>query len=203
MTTSAGPALKRLYEEFGDRIDFLTVYVREAHPGDRYPQTHDLARKIQHAREYRDRDAIPWPVAVDDVEGTLHRALDGKPNAAYVMASDGQIAQRILWSNDSLGVRKAIRAVLEGHAPGQIESKAEAMFRGLGAMQPTLAAAGPGALRDLRREAPPLYALAYLAAAFKPLPPLGRSLLAVGTLVGSAAALGLAVRAANRARLRA
>lgn len=96
MTASAGPALKKLYSEFGDRIDFLTVYVREAHPGDRYPQPHNLERKLQHAREYRDRDGIPWPVAVDDVEGTLHRALDAKPTAAYVMTADGRIAQRVL-----------------------------------------------------------------------------------------------------------
>jgi len=36
MTKSAGPALNDLYAEFGDRVEFLALYVREAHPGDRY-----------------------------------------------------------------------------------------------------------------------------------------------------------------------
>lgn len=202
MTASAGPALKQLHSEFGDRIDFLTVYVREAHPGDRYPQPHDLQRKLQHAREYRDRDAIPWPVAVDDVEGTLHRALDGKPNAANVMSTDGRLAQRVLWSNDTRGVRRALCAVLDGQPHGQRESKILAMMRGVGVMQPTLEAAGPTALQDLRRGAPPVYALAGMAAAFKPLPPLGRSLAAAGTLLASAVAIGFAVRAAGRGMAR-
>ena len=34
MTASAGPVLKRLYQEFGDRVAFGTLYVREAHPGE-------------------------------------------------------------------------------------------------------------------------------------------------------------------------
>lgn len=173
MTASAGPALHRLYAEFGRKVDFLSVFVREAHPGDRYPQPHDLRRKIQHARAYRERDAISWPIAVDDIEGTFHRALDDKPNAAYVMSPDGLIARRVLWSNDPRGVREALRAVLEGQPHGEREAKISAMMRGLGVMRPTLEAAGPTALRDLRREAPPVYLIARIAAAFKPLPPPG------------------------------
>src|SRR5918995_1582755 len=142
MTASAGPVLKRLHAEFGDRVAFLSVYVREAHPGDRYPQPHDLERKLQHARDYRDRDQIPWPVAVDDLDGTLHRALDGKPNAAYVMTTDGRIAQRVLWSNDAVGVRQALEAVLSRQPFGQREAKAMAMMGGVGCMQPTLERAG-------------------------------------------------------------
>lgn len=66
----------------GERVDFATLYVREAHPGDRYPQPEALDRKLEFARELKQRDALPWPVAVDDVDGELHRRLDPKPNAA-------------------------------------------------------------------------------------------------------------------------
>src|SRR5918993_6049736 len=113
MTASAGPVLKKLYERFGDQVGFLTVYVREAHPGDHYRQPHTFEEKAYLAREYRNRDGIPWPVAVDDIDGTLHRALDAKPNAAYLVQVDGRIAQRVLWSNDERGLRRAVRAVLE------------------------------------------------------------------------------------------
>src|SRR5918994_5159155 len=198
MTASAGPVLKQLHAKFGGRIDFLTVYVREAHPGDRYPQPHDLARKMQHANDYRDRDRIPWPVAVDDEQGTLHRALDGKPNAAYLMTANGVIAQRVLWSNDAHGVRDAIEAVLAGRPFAQRESKMLAMMRGVGCMAPTLSSAGPTALEDLRREAPPVYALARLANVFKPLPPLGRTAAAVTLLLASVAAVGFVVRTVAR-----
>lgn len=86
MTASGGPALHDLHDDYGDRVAFISLYVREAHPGDRFPQPHDVDQKLHHAREYRDRDSIPWPVVVDDVDGTLHRQLDPRPHAAYVMA---------------------------------------------------------------------------------------------------------------------
>ena len=94
MTKSAGPALKQLHHEFGDRIGFVSLYVREAHPGDDYPQPESFERKLRHARDYRDREELSWPVAFDDVEGTLHRQLDPKPNAAYLMATDGTVLWR-------------------------------------------------------------------------------------------------------------
>lgn len=34
MTASSNPLLKRLWSEFGSAIEFVTLYVREAHPGD-------------------------------------------------------------------------------------------------------------------------------------------------------------------------
>ena len=198
MTTSAGPMLKRLFTEFGDRVDFLTVYVREAHPGDRYSQPHDFERKQRNAREYRDRDQIPWPVAVDDVAGSMHRALDLKPNAAYVMAPDGRIAQRVLWSNDARGVGRALESVLQQRPFGQREAKIAPVMRGVGSMKATLERAGPTALRDLRREAPPVYVLAQTADVFRPMPPLARTVAAAVGLLVSAAAVGLAIRAAVR-----
>lgn len=114
MTASAGPALHDLHDEYGDRVAFTSLYVREAHPRDRDPQTHDFDQKLQHARDYHDRDSIPWPVVVDDLDGTLHRQLDPRPHAAYVMAPDGTVAARVLWANDAPAMRRALDAALAG-----------------------------------------------------------------------------------------
>lgn len=183
MTASAGPMLKRLYQEFGDRIAFLTVYVREAHPGERYPQPRTFEEKLAHARDYQARDHLPWPVAVDDLDGTFHRALDGKPNAAYLVDQLGNVVSRILWSNDKRGIRRTLRALAEGRETREPVRAARLipMLRGLGKMHETFQVAGPGAERDVRREVPPLFALERLAYVFRPLPPLGRSLAAVAT----------------------
>ncbi len=96
MTASAGPTLKRLHAEFGDRIPFLTLYVREAHPDERYPQPQDLETKRRHAQDYRQRDALPWPVLVDSLDGDLHRRLDPKPDALYLVDGEGTVAFRTL-----------------------------------------------------------------------------------------------------------
>ena len=54
-------------------------------------------------------------------------------------------------------------------------------------MYPVLREAGAKALDDVKRDAPPIYAMARMANIFKPLPPIGRSLAAIVTLLASAA----------------
>lgn len=202
MTASAGPALKNLHREYGDRVAFLTVYVREAHPGERYIQPDTFERKLAHARQYQQRDAIPWMVAVDDIEGSFHRAVDPKPNAAYFVGRDGRIAFRTLWSNDIAGVREGLETLTSaGPAPGRDQSQAKLfpMMLGLGTTHEILDAAGPAARQDFRRALPPIYAMAKLASFFKPLPPLGRVLVAAGIVASAVGTAGLfGWRAARR-----
>jgi hypothetical protein len=198
MTASAGPALKRLHEQFGDRVDFVSLYVREAHPGDRYPQPHDFERKLEYARAYRDRDALPWPVAVDGIDGSLHRELDPKPSSVYIMDRDGNVFFRALWSNDERVVREGLEAVVAGEQPRQRENRVIPMTRGLGCQYELLDTAGEVAKRDVLRQAPPMYAMARLAATLKPLPPLARGAVAQTLFMGigalSVAALVKAIR---------
>jgi hypothetical protein len=59
MTADSGPPLQRLYARDHDRVAFLTLYVREAHPGDHYPQPATMEQKVDYARRYRERDGIP------------------------------------------------------------------------------------------------------------------------------------------------
>src|SRR5262249_52159442 len=178
--------------KFGDRVAFLSVYVREAHPGARYPQPATLDEKIAHAQEYQRRDSIRWTIAVDDIDGSFHRSLGPKPNAAYFVDADGYIAFRVLWSNDESGLRQGF-AVLLSPDPrsraGDREARVVPMLRGTGVMDEVLGAAGEPALRDLRREMPPVYALAKLAAAFRPLPPLARVMSVLGVVALSGAAI--------------
>src|SRR5262245_35629306 len=202
MTASAGPALKRLFAEVGDRIEFLTVYVREAHPGSRYPQPTTLVEKIAHAREYKERDGIPWTVAVDDIDGSFHRALDPKPNNAYFIDGDGRIVFRLLWSNDEAGLREGSKVLLSAdpaaHA-GERRARALPMLRGLGLMDDVLGGPGDIARRDMRRALPAVYALARIARVFHPLPPLARALGAVATVaLAGTAGMALAWRASRR-----
>jgi hypothetical protein len=169
MTADADTTLKRLHEEFGDDIAFVTLYVREAHPGDRYPQPDSIEQKMAFARELKQRDVLPWPVVVDDVDGTLHRELDPKPNAVYLMDTEGRVAFRALWSNDRYEVlRKPLAELAGGRAPfTQHQGRMVPMMRGLTRMDHMLELSGPTARRDVRRSAPPMYAMARLAARVK------------------------------------
>jgi hypothetical protein len=201
LTRSASSIVHRLYEEYRDRVAFLTLYVREAHPGERYPQPRTMIRKIDHARAYQQRDKIHWPVAVDLVDGHLHRMLDRKPSAAYFVGRDGRVVFKALWSNDDKALRRGFEALIGQGRPGVAQGRLRPVLAGTGVTFETLTAAGPKARRDLLRQAPPMYAFAALARLFRPLSPTGRSV-AAGLI--TAGLLGLAgygvYRAATRRR---
>jgi hypothetical protein len=195
MTASAGPALKQLHEEFGDRVAFVSMYVREAHPGENYPQAEIFEEKLEHARAYKERDGIPWPVAVDDVEGSLHRTLDPKPHAAYIVDARGNVAFRTLWANDERTLREGLKEISTRPETtiGERQPKAVPMLKGMGKFYEILGASGDVVRRDLLREVPPMYAVARLASLFRPLPPLGRGVAAMATIVAGLAVLGVGV----------
>lgn len=199
MTASAAPTLKRLHREFGHPITFVTLYVREAHPGERYPQARSIEQKVSYARRYRERDKIPWQVAVDDVEGTLHRQLDAKPNAAYIVGRDGTVLYRTLWSNHEWTLREGLAVVAAGGRPfEQRAPRIMPMAAGIGEMYRILELAGNDAKRDVLYQAPPVYILARLASLLPFGGPIRRGLGATGFLLGIG--MGGLVAAARRRR---
>ena len=181
MVAGNGPALKRLHEEFDDRVDFVTLYVREAHPGERYPQPNTFEQKLEYARAYKERDHIPWFVAVDDLEGDLHRNLDPKPDAAYIVDADGNVAFRTVSSSNERVLREGLEAIVSCQPLpiGERQPRVVPLLKGLGLMYETLGFAGREAKQDLLSEVPTMYALARLAALLRPLSPLGRGIGAV------------------------
>ncbi len=120
MTASAMPALKRLYAQCGDDVDFVMLNVREAHPGENYPQPDTMEEKMDHARTLKDLYQVPWTVAVDDLDGTLNLAMDGKPNSAYLMDRDGKIVFRSVWARDLRGnIRRPLESAAHEEQPAK------------------------------------------------------------------------------------
>ena len=163
MTDSAAPGLNELYCRFGDRVRFVMVNVREAHPGKALPQPRTLEAKTAHAELLRDLHGFEFEIAVDDVDGTLHRALSPKPNSAYVLGADGTILFRAHWANDTEALAAALTAVVAGESPRPSQSGGlvRPMLRILRNIAPVLDRAGSGAWADMWRVAPPLAALAF------------------------------------------
>lgn len=171
MTASSAPSLERLHREYGDRVEFVTVYTREAHPGERIPQPISREEKRAHAASLAERDHLGWRVAIDDLDGTLHRQLDGKPNAAYLMDRDGRLAFRTIWASDTGSLQAALDAVSQGRQPKRRSSSAMArpMMVALGSIDPVVATAGSSAQRDLWRAMAPLALMGKAANLFGPL----------------------------------
>jgi hypothetical protein len=60
--------------------------------------------------------SVDWPVLVDDLDGTLHRALDTKQNSVHIFQSDGTLIFRALFAGDN-AVEEAIEAVAGDGCP--------------------------------------------------------------------------------------
>jgi hypothetical protein len=144
-------------------VRFVMVNVREAHPGTAFPQPKTMDTKVAHATRLRRIYGFAFEIAVDDIDGTLHRAMSPKPNSAYVLAPDGTILFRAQWANDTSALTKAIEATIRREAPQPSESGGILMptLRMLRNIAPVLDRAGAGAWRDMWLVAPPLAFMAY------------------------------------------
>lgn len=169
MTASGMPALKRLHAEFSDDVDFVTLYVREAHPGENFGQPSTLEEKSAHAAAMKREYEVPWTVAVDTMDGGLHKTLDSKPNDAYLVDADGKIVFRSLWSSDESALRAALVSVVNGDKPLRSQSIAfiGPVLKSMAYVIKTMRLAGPQASRDLLRSAPPMYLMAWVVSLFR------------------------------------
>ena len=113
MTASSIAGINQLYERFrGDEIEFLFVYVREAHPGEVIPAHRTMREKIEAARLLRDEEDMHMPIVVDDLRGSIHRKYSKLPNPSFLIDKAGRVAFLSLWSKpDAIG--SAIQELLE------------------------------------------------------------------------------------------
>ncbi|MFL5241702.1 MAG: deiodinase-like protein [Gemmataceae bacterium] len=95
-----------MQRRYGDRFEFLAIYVREAHPTDgwrmasndragisvKQPTSQnertDVAKKCCSSLE------ITWPVLVDDLDDKVGHAYSGMPDRLYVIDADGKVAYK-------------------------------------------------------------------------------------------------------------
>lgn len=161
MTDSAAPGLAELHRRYGSAVQFVMVNVREAHPGQSIPQPRTDNEKFGQAVRLRSLHGLGFEVAVDDIDGDLHRALGTKPNSAYLLGRDQVILFRAQWANDTEALAAALESVTMGRAPEPTRSGGlmRPMIRALKFIAPVLDRAGKGAWRDMWRVAPPLAAL--------------------------------------------
>jgi hypothetical protein len=192
MTASAAPSVQTHYEKFGDRVKFVMLYVREAHPGEYITQAESLEEKLQHARTLKQFYNIEWTVAADNVDGDLHRALDPKPNSAFLVDSSGKIIFRSLWAADRNALHEALDAAASGTGPKKTQSVTllVPVARAMGQVHEVMKRGGPQAVRDLWRAGFPMTLAGRVATFFPRLTPDQRGIAAVLTLaIGMTATL--------------
>lgn len=195
------PSLKRVYEEFRAESEWLFVYVREAHPGENFQAHASYEQKVRQAELFRRAENLPWPVLVDDLAGTVHRAYGELPNPVFLIDTEGRVAFRGDFSHGPT-LHRALRQLLDQGGHGAVPEGEDKRPHMLGATAfgwGALERGGKQSIGDVVRRMPPLAAnlwlgdkmrsaLAPLASRDRPLPPAVKWAIA-GLLVAAAVAV--------------
>ena len=96
----------QIYNDYKDHADFLTVYVREAHPTDEwmmksnykddvcYTQPKNLQQRVVIANDFIKRYKYPVPFGIDDMSNAADGAYSAWPERLYIIDEGGHIAYR-------------------------------------------------------------------------------------------------------------
>jgi hypothetical protein len=96
----------QIYDDYKGHADFLTVYVREAHPTDEwqmksnvkddvcYAQPKTLEQRMAIANDFTKRFKYPLPFGVDDMSNAAELAYAAWPERLYIIDETGHIAYR-------------------------------------------------------------------------------------------------------------
>ena len=98
----------QIYEDYKEHADFLTVYVREAHPTDEwqmksnlkekddvcYAQPKTLEQRLIIANDFTKRFKFPLPFGIDDMSNAANDAYAAWPERLYIIDESGRIAYR-------------------------------------------------------------------------------------------------------------
>ena len=91
MTAASIGQINELYDRLrGDEIEFVFIYVREAHPGEVIPAHKSMREKTEAARLLRDEEDMHMPIVVDDLRGSIHRKYSKLPNPAFIIDKSGR-----------------------------------------------------------------------------------------------------------------
>lgn len=97
MTAGSVEPLAKLYEQWGERVHFVDVLIRQAHPGPSVRPYRDFAQKQRDARTYQME--VPYSVLIDDLAGTTHQVYGGLADPTYLIDADGRVAFYNMWTH--------------------------------------------------------------------------------------------------------
>jgi len=98
----------KLYDDYKDHADFLTIYVREAHPTDEwqmksnakdkdnvcYAQPKTLAQRVAIATDFTQRFNYPLPFGIDQMSNAANDAYAAWPERLYIIDERGRVAYK-------------------------------------------------------------------------------------------------------------
>ena len=98
--------MESIRKRYGDRVRFVTLYIKEAHPLDEwqmdsnvkedvcYPQPTTLVQRVRIANDFVSRFHYTMPLYVDPIENPANAAYAGWPERFYIVDESGTIVYK-------------------------------------------------------------------------------------------------------------
>lgn len=100
--------IEELYEDYKDHADFLTIYVREAHPTDEwqmksnakdkddvcYAQPKTIEQRVAIANDFTWRFKYAVPFGIDEMSNAADQAYAAWPERLYVLDENGRVSYK-------------------------------------------------------------------------------------------------------------
>lgn len=100
--------VEKLYEDYKDHADFLTIYVREAHPTDEwqmksngkdkddvcYAQPKTLEQRVAIANDFTKRFKYSVPFGIDEMNNAANDAYAAWPERLYILDENGRVSYK-------------------------------------------------------------------------------------------------------------
>ena len=95
-----------MFARYRDRVDFYSVYIREAHPSDGWSMESNerVGIKVAQPKSAEERNTIAvhcceslkmsMPMLVDSIDDRVGRAYSGFPDRLYLIDRDGRVAYK-------------------------------------------------------------------------------------------------------------
>jgi hypothetical protein len=98
----------KIYSDYKDNVDFLTIYIREAHPTDEwqmksndkdkddvcYAQPKTLEQRVVIANDFTQRFKYPVPFGIDEMSNGANDAYAAWPERLYIIDESGRITYK-------------------------------------------------------------------------------------------------------------
>jgi len=130
------PALNKLYEQYRDKVEFLVVYITEAHPSDVWQMESNVKEKVVFASPRNEDErasvagscvrklGIEIPALLDEFGNSTENAYTAWPDRIYVIDRNGKVAYKS--KPGPFGFKSdELKAALVTHLPAPVASISE------------------------------------------------------------------------------
>lgn len=100
--------MEEIREKYGEKVTFIILYQREAHPNQRMGSAYDYS-DIDQPENYEERHVLAQRtcddlhpatlIVIDDMENSVRKAYGGLPNSAFIIDKGGIVVQKENWAD--------------------------------------------------------------------------------------------------------